>query len=130
MDRYKDNKAYSVLILAIAAIYMVTGLRKLFGAESIVTDFMSWGYGIVFMRFIGALELIGAAALLIPRTRLYAIPSLGVVMLGAIGTHLMHAEYFPALLPVTMMILLGIVFMMSRKELEAANLHEDEEAVY
>lgn len=118
MNQHKDNKTYSVLIIAIAIIYIAMGLRKLFGTESIVTDFLSWGYGPLFMKFIGAIELIGAVALLISRTRLYAIPSLGVVMLGAVGTHLMHAEYFPALLPVAMIVLLTIVFMMSQKNLK------------
>lgn len=130
MNRTKNNKTYSVLVIAIAIIYIATGLRKLFGTESIVTDFMSWGYSPLFMKFIGIIELLGAIALLIPRTRIIAIPSLGTVMLGAVGTHLLNAEYFQILLPLGMMVLLGILFMMSREEIESANMHEGDEAVY
>lgn len=130
MNLAKNNKMYSVLVVGIAIIYLATGLRKLFGAESIVTDFMSWGYSPLFMHFIGIIELLGAIALLIPQTRVLAIPSLGVVMLGAIGTHLLNGEYLQVLLPLVMLVLLGILFMMSREELESANLHEGDEAVY
>lgn len=130
MSLAKNNKMYSVLVIGIAIIYLATGLRKLFGAGSIVADFMSWGYSPLFMYFIGIIELLGAITLLIPQTRVLAIPSLGVVMLGAIGTHLLNEEYLQVLLPLAMLVLLGVLFMMSREELESANLHEEDKAVY
>ena len=49
-----------------------------------------WGYGMLFMHFIGVLEVAGAVAILIPRIATYGGITLAVVMLGALITRLIH----------------------------------------
>ena len=45
------------------------------------------------MTLVGALEVAGAAGLLVPRLSALASACLSALMLGAIGTHLVHAEW-------------------------------------
>jgi putative oxidoreductase len=54
--------------------------------------FAAWGYPDGFHLVIGAVETLAAIALLIPKLRGYASISLLVVMLGALTTHIIHAE--------------------------------------
>lgn len=108
----------------------MSGLIKLTADRSAVTDFESWGYGTTFMYAIGVIELLGAAALLIPKSRIPAIAGMGVLMLGAIGTHAINGEYYRSLFPLAMLLLLISLFMMSREEIREANLGEHDAANY
>lgn len=130
MIRSKQNTIFYIIVLAVAIIYIVTGMRKIIGVESVVNDFKSWGYAPLFMRLIGTLELLGAVGLLIPKSRIPAMGGLVGVMLGAIGTHIINGEYYALLLPTVLLLLLISLFLMSQDEIEEANLGEDDQVNY
>lgn len=75
-----------VLAVLLAAAYAVSAIAKLTGAATEM--FAGWGYPAWFATLIGGIELVGAAGLLIPKTRRWAVLGLTVVMLGAAYTHL------------------------------------------
>ena len=130
MDRTKHKTLFYVILGVVSVIYLFTGLRKLFNFEEATLAFESWGYHPAFMYVIGLVEIIGAVLLLIPMTRLPGIVSLGIVMLGAIGTHIYAEEYNQILLPLVLLLLLITLFIMSRGEIEEANLREHDQANY
>ncbi|HLU93275.1 MAG TPA: DoxX family protein [Membranihabitans sp.] len=130
MVRSQHSSVFYLLTGAVAIIYLFTGLRKLIGYESVVADFESWGFHPAFMYIIGITELAGAIALMIPKARIPAITGLGVVMLGAIGTHIYSEEYYQILLPLALLLLLISLLFMSRKEIDDANMREHDQANY
>lgn len=58
---------------------------------------------------VGALELLGAIGLLVPRTTVYAALGLVAVMLGAAITHITHGEVMMLPLPIIPMLLLAVI---------------------
>ena len=58
-----------------------------------VAAFARWGYPPLFMTFTGVLEVAGAIGLLLPRLSALASACLLGLMLGAIGTHILHQEW-------------------------------------
>ena len=57
-----------------------------------VTRFRAWGYPEHFYLVVGALEGLGAIALVVPRIAKYGALVLLGVMLGAAVTHALHRE--------------------------------------
>jgi len=96
-----------VAAIVAAAVFASTGLAKLDGA--MIGRFEEWGYAPSFAIAIGVLELIGALGLLIPRCSARAALGLLVIMLGALGTHVIEGEYVAALAPTSMIAVLGFV---------------------
>lgn len=66
------------------------GLAKFLQPERWQGLFGSWGYPPAFSFFVGAAEVVGAIALLVPRLSSYAAMLLGVVMVSALLTLLLH----------------------------------------
>ncbi len=130
MTKNKGDFPGSIVIYLLAIIYLSTGVSYLIGAETKISNFESWGYNTGFMYVLGAIEIIGAIGLLIPRTRFLAVLGLATVMLGAIGTHLINGEYLFTLLPLVLLILLGFVFIRNRATIAASNLTGDDQADY
>ena len=71
-----------------AAAFLRAGGSKLASAPAMVQMFAKLGAGQWFRYLTGALEVIGAVALLFPRAAFYGAVLLGIVMVGAIVTHL------------------------------------------
>lgn len=90
-----------------ATLFFVAATAVLNG--SLNAQFAAWGYDANFALAIGVLEFIGAVGLLLPRSAGWAALGLSVIMLGAIGTHVAHGEYLLALMPATVLGLLGFV---------------------
>ncbi|HLT95016.1 MAG TPA: DoxX family protein [Membranihabitans sp.] len=130
MDRTRHSILFYVIVGIVSVIYLFTGLRKLFNFDEAAAEFESWGYHPAFMYVIGVVEITGAILLLIPKTRLPGIVGLGIVMLGAIGTHIYAEEYYQILLPLVLLLLLITLFVKSRGEIEEANLREHDQANY
>ncbi|SRR5690554_979797 len=130
MDRYKRSPLYHILISAVAIIYVITGLRKIFSLGTVAADFESWGYHPIFLYVFGVIEIAGAVALMIPRARIPGMVALGIIMLGAIATHLYAGEYYQVLLPLTLLLLLASLFVMSQDEIQDATLREHDQANY
>jgi uncharacterized membrane protein YphA (DoxX/SURF4 family) len=77
-----------VLQIAAAAMFLMAGLPKLLGVQQVVAVFETIGLGQWFRYLTGALEIIGALALLVPRLSGAGALLLICVMIGAIFTHL------------------------------------------
>ena len=71
-----------------ALAFLAAGGSKLASAPAMVEMFAKVGAGQWFRYLTGALEVLGAVALLVPRATFYGATLLSIVMVGAIFTHL------------------------------------------
>ncbi|QQD18561.1 DoxX family protein [Spongiibacter nanhainus] len=81
------------LTAVLSLIFFTSGGAKLAGLDFEVAAFQRWGYPLWFMYFTGAVEVAGALGLLIRPLSALAATGLAMTMLGAVGTHLNHAEW-------------------------------------
>jgi uncharacterized membrane protein YphA (DoxX/SURF4 family) len=84
------TKAISILL---ALIFVASGLAKLASLEFELVAFERWGYPIWFMYLIGTIEVVGGIGLIIQRFSAAAGAALALMMIGAIGTHMIHSEW-------------------------------------
>src|SRR5262245_40596092 len=86
------------IVLAVA--FAAVGVSKLAGASAMrwTERFAHWGYPANAHYVVGVVEILGGLGMVIPRWRRAASLMLGVVMLGAICTHVVNAE-FPRIIP-------------------------------
>ena len=84
--------ALFVLQILLAGMFVMAALAKLGGAVAMVAMFRNYGYPDKFYLLVGAVELLGAIALLIPRLTAYGAAALAVIMVGASVTHLLSGE--------------------------------------
>jgi len=88
----KATKATNIAIwigcVLLTLEFAFAGITKLIGQEEGVQGFRNLGYSDNFRLFIGAAELAGAIGLLVPRLRGWAAAGLGIIMIGALVTHL------------------------------------------
>lgn len=100
------NKLLWGLQIALAVALTAMGIiPKLTSDPEMVANFARWGYPEGFHFVIAAGELVAVTLLLIPRTVILGAGVFASLMLGAIGTHLMHAEFAMALVPLSMLTL-------------------------
>lgn len=109
MQARTKNITLWVIQAALALFYAVQGVMKLAGGDEVVANFTRWGFPNKFYLLIGALELLGAIGLVVPRSSAYAAMGLIAVMLGAAVTHITHGEIMMLPMPVVPMLLLGVV---------------------
>ena len=97
------------IFLAVAFVFV--GISKLRDPAAVrwTERFVQWGYPANAQYVVGVLEILGGVGVLIPRWRQAAAATLVVVMIGALGTHAVHAE-FPRLIPP--LVLGGLAFLM------------------
>jgi putative oxidoreductase len=98
------------LQVLLAALFVVIGIAK-FGDPTWARNFARWGYPSGFYMVIGVLEAIGGVCLLVPRFATYAAALLGIIMIGASATHLLHNEMHrvaPPLMYLTVLAIIGI----------------------
>jgi len=95
----------------LAVVFVAVGFSKLGGASAVGWSerFRQWGYPASTAYVVGVLEILGGLGVLIQRWRRAATLTLGVVMMGALCTHLIHAE-FPRVIPP--LVLGGVAFLM------------------
>lgn len=74
-----------------------------------------WGYSDEFMHLIGALEILGAIGVLIPKLRKWAAFGLIGIMLGATYTHLTHDEISRLLHVAIVTLVAGLVIWLDSK---------------
>lgn len=101
-----------VLLVVVTLGFLFTGFFKLSGAQMMVDNFTRWDYPIWFMYTVAVLEVLGVIGLYVRRTRTWALAGLSVLMVGAIGTHLLNGEGFAAT-PATILLasLLTLLFL-------------------
>ena len=75
-----------------AVVFMLFGAGKFMEPTKWIDKFAAWGIPAWFVPVSGALELAGAVGLLIPVLRGLAGLGLAVFMIGAVATHVVHAE--------------------------------------
>ncbi len=97
------SKVVFVLSVLLAAYFGLNGILKLTMHPHMVESFTRWGYGRTWLFVIGATELAAGAALLFRPTSRAAGVVLGAVMVGATFTHLTHAEWAHALIPIVVL---------------------------
>jgi putative oxidoreductase len=87
----------ALLQVAVAAIFLFAGSKKLMADPQMVAVFAKVGVGQWFRLLTGALEVGGGIALVVPRTAAFAALGLAIVMVGATIAHLTVLGGSPAL---------------------------------
>lgn len=82
-----------IIALLLALVFFASGAAKLAGLEFEIAAFEGWGYPLWFMYLAGFVEVTGAVMLVLRRTSTLAAAGLAAFMIGAVGTHVMHAEW-------------------------------------
>lgn len=93
----------------LSVVYVMTGLPKLTGFDDILHRFSAWGYSEDFALFIGVSEFLAGILLLIPGLSLYAAAYLGLIMVGAVYTHLAFDPFVWTLLPIVCLSFLAFI---------------------
>ncbi|WP_433412909.1 DoxX family protein [Microtetraspora malaysiensis] len=102
-----------VVQLALALQFASGGVLKLFGATQMTAMFAEIGAGQWLRIVVGALELAGAAGLLLPRLARAAAAGLAALMIGATVTNVTVLGTSPAL-PLLLLTLAAAVAVMRR----------------
>lgn len=108
--------------LLFALLFFQVGVVKFAAFDAWSERLAGWGYPAGSNVVIGTVELLCAIALLVPRVAGYAAGTLGAVMLGACGTHLLHGESKNAAFTAVLAVLLFTLawFRLPRKPSGAA----------
>jgi putative oxidoreductase len=118
MERSRGlNIGLWVVSALLGALYVFASSGKLLGDPQAVEGFRNFGYSDGFRLFIGAAELSGGVALLIPRLAFWAACGLVIIMFGALYTTLGHGlvkESIPAWVA-----LAGLIFVILQRRREA-----------
>jgi uncharacterized membrane protein YphA (DoxX/SURF4 family) len=93
----------------LALMFVVTGASKVADVPPSPANFARWGHTPAFMHAVGALELVCAVGLLVPRLAPLAALVLFGLMAGALRTGLVHHEALHIVLPLVLMVLLILV---------------------
>src|SRR5262245_1337727 len=89
--------------IALAAMFLLAGSSKLFGAAAMVGLFDAIGIGQWFRYLTGLIEVGSALALLVPSFAVFGALALTATMIGAIATHLFIVGGSPAM-PVVLLL--------------------------
>ena len=89
----------TILVAALTAVFLVAATINLSGWGTVKADFARWGFPAGFNLVCGGLELVGAALLVLPPTRLWGLVLLGAIMAGALFTLLRNREPLSHLAP-------------------------------
>ncbi|KAA8784242.1 DoxX family protein [Paenibacillus amylolyticus] len=114
-----------VFLVVLAGVFIMTGYTKVTGAEMMIDTFESFSYPTWTMYLIGVLELLSAVGLLIPRTRILASGILTFILIGAVGSHLIYAQYAAIPLPAVLLVANIVVLLVSLHRLEEEESNMD-----
>lgn len=88
--------------VALSVVFLLSGGAKLFGLPFELAAFERWGYPVWLMYLTGVLECLGGIGLWVRRWSGRAALGLSGLMVGAVLTHVRHAEW-------GMMVLAGVM---------------------
>ncbi len=108
------NKSLLVISGLLAIAFLAAGLVKLSGAEMMAANFERFGYPVWFMYFVGIAEVAAAIGLFVQRTAFYSAVCLGILMIGAAGTHLMNDPPQQAIPALVLLALSGVAAYINR----------------
>ena len=77
-----------VLSIALAVVFIASGVPKLIGVQAMVQAFTQIGFGQWLRYLTGVMEVCGGVGVLIPKLRFWAALMIAVVMVGATLTNL------------------------------------------
>lgn len=76
------------LAAMLAASFIFAGVPKIQPGEMMLKRFANWGYSPDFTVLIGLLETSGGLLVLVPATAAFGALIIGIVMIGAVWTHI------------------------------------------
>jgi len=100
-----------IVAVLLAVEFTLAGALKFSPSSAWVRMLLAWGYPSWFRIAVGATEIIGGLALLVPRARLWACGVLLALMAGAAATHLLHGEPRRVILNAAIAALLGLLML-------------------
>ena len=103
-----------VVQIVLSTLYVLAASGKLMSRPQWIEMFRHWGFPDKFYLVIGALELVGAIGLLIPRMAAYAAAGLILLMIGAALTNLIHGDGLQVLRPIIFIIFLVLIVYLRR----------------
>ena len=98
----------AAIFLAVA--FVLVGISKVRGPSATRWGerFVHWGYPAGAERIVGVLEILAGVGVLFPRGRRAAAATLVALMIGALCTHFVHAEFLRMIPP---LVLGGLSFL-------------------
>lgn len=87
----------------------LAGSSKFTAAAGWTANFVGWGYPAWFSYFTGGAEVLLAILLFVPRFAAWSGIALAVIMIGALGTLVIHDSPLGVTAPIVNLVLLGIV---------------------
>jgi uncharacterized membrane protein YphA (DoxX/SURF4 family) len=115
--RYLTLAAVWLMSAFLALIFVRAGWVKFSDTSGWARAFAGWGYPAWFRVLVGAVEVAGGLLLLVPRTAVPAALALAAVMLGGMGTHVVHgqpAAIYHEALPLALLVLVAWLRRASR----------------
>ena len=115
----RNRIALGISVL-IALAFLYAGSTKLSGSPQMIAGFKHFGYPVQFMYFIGACEVAGALGLFLRQTAWLAAAGLALIMVGAIGTHILNPPVLRAIPALVLLVLSVTVAVLHRRTETAA----------
>jgi len=99
----------------LALVFLNAGWPKFSDSSGWARAFAQWGFPAWFRLLVGAVEVVGGVLLLIPQTAIYAALALAVIMLGAMGTHIVHGNPTAVYHEAVPLVLLSLVIYLRKR---------------
>jgi uncharacterized membrane protein YphA (DoxX/SURF4 family) len=110
-----QRRALTGLCWLLAISFIAGAVAKFAPGGPYAEKFAEWGYPSWFRFVVGSGELVGAVLLLVPRRRFLGAALLGVILVGAIVTHIVNQDPLSeAVMAPTCLALVSIVALASR----------------
>ncbi|NER13616.1 DoxX family membrane protein [Leptobacterium flavescens] len=103
-----------VLQILLGLEFILAGQAKFTRPDVWAREFRDWGYPDNVHYIIGGLELIGAVLIFFPKFASKAALGLGIIMLGAAVTHLLHQEWSRVVVTLILTGLLSLVYFLRK----------------
>lgn len=110
-ERNRDVMQW-ILIILLSGQFLLAGFSKF--TYQMCEAFLTWGYSLSFMYFIGTLEIIAAMCLFFKRSRMLAGFLFIGIMIGAIYTHWQNQEFAEILLNIGIIGLATIILWLEQ----------------
>ncbi len=112
MKKWKSVLSW-VLRILVSLGFLLASLGKLSSLPEVINMFENWGYPKPFYFIVGILEILFAILIIIPKTIKMALIGLGVLMIGAVMTHLINDPVGELIRPFIFIFLLTGVYYLN-----------------